>query len=101
MVTPTEGWNFVEPSRDADAMMLSFYCGPDSNTKETCPAVHRTDRGTWLWQGEVRDDPHTRSQLRKPSPTEAGVEVGDDLVDMFVRAYAKEKYGVDLDGTSQ
>jgi hypothetical protein len=49
-----------------------------------------------LWQGELRDDPHVRSQLRKPSPTEVGVEVGDDLVDMFVRAYAKEKYGVDL-----
>jgi hypothetical protein len=87
----------VEHPRDDDPIMLSYYCGPESETAETCPAVHRiTNRGAWLWQGELRDDPHVRSQLRKPSPTEVGVEVGDDLVDMFVRAYAKEKYGVDL-----
>jgi hypothetical protein len=86
----------MELPGDDDEIMLSYYCGSESETHTTCPAVHRTHRGTWLWQGELRDDPHTRSQLRKPSPTEAGVEVGDDLADMFVRAYAKERYGVDL-----
>ncbi|MCP2342960.1 hypothetical protein [Actinomadura rupiterrae] len=86
----------MKPRGDDDPIVLSFYCGPESETVDTCPAVHRTNRATWLWQGELRNDAQVRNQLRKPSPTEVGVEVGDDLVDMFVRAYAKEKYGVDL-----
>lgn len=89
----------MQHSSDGDPIMLSYYCGGDaSDTATSCPAVHRISnrRGKWLWQGELRDDPQIRSQLHKPSPTEAGVEVGDDLVDNFVRAYVKERYGVDL-----
>jgi hypothetical protein len=90
----------MEPSGSDEKIMLSLYCGDDkSDSATTCPAVHRvhrTDRRSWLWQGELRNDPDVRSQLHKPSPTEVGVEVGDDLVDTFVRAYVKERYGVDL-----
>lgn len=87
----------MELPSEAEPILLSFYCGgEDSDGLGNCPAVHRTNRGTWMWQGELRDDPHTRAQLYMPSPTEVGVEVGDAVVDAFARAYVKEKYGVDL-----
>jgi len=87
----------VKPSDDGDDVVLSFYCKtPGSNDEFECPAFHRTDRGTWMAQGERREGPRVRSQLRAPKESEGAVELPDDLADLFARLYVKERYGIDL-----
>jgi hypothetical protein len=91
----------MQPSIDATGIMLSFYCKtPGSNIQEDCPAFHKTDRGTWAVQGERRDEPRVRAQLRAPKESEGCVEIPDDLADLFVRMYVRERYGIDLDPAS-
>ncbi|KAB2344912.1 hypothetical protein F8566_30445 [Actinomadura rudentiformis] len=87
----------MQHSFDHEGVVLSFYCKtPSSNIQDDCPAFHRTDRGSWAVQGERREENEVRVQLRAPKETEGCVEIPDDLADLFVRMYAKEKYGVDL-----
>ena len=87
----------MKPPAAGDDVMLSFYCKtPGSNDDLDCPAFHKTDRGTWMVQGERREDPNVRAQLRAPKESEGAVEIPDDLADLFARLYVKEHYGVDL-----
>lgn len=92
----------MKPSTDDEEIVLSFYCKTTGSFDEKdCPAFHRTDRGTWMVQGERHDGPRVRSQLRAPKKTEGAVEIPDDLADLFARMYVKERYGVDLGGAAE
>ena len=52
---------------------------------KTCPAVHRTDRGTVVIQGWVVTDAEALSELHLP-PGETAVEVPAELVAEVLRA---------------
>jgi hypothetical protein len=52
---------------------------------KTCPAVHRTDRGTVVIQGWAVTDPEALRDLSLP-PGELAVEIPADLVAEVLRA---------------
>ncbi|TMR91305.1 hypothetical protein [Nonomuraea basaltis] len=82
-------------------VIVSFYCkDPVSTGTEDCPTFYRTNRSSWIVQGD-RHDEHVKAQLRGLKPTETSVEIPERLVDQMVVMYAKERYGVDLTGTSR
>jgi len=54
-------------------MLLELLRGDCSDGK-TCPALHRTDRGTVVVQGWAVTDPQALRQLRLP-PGEQAVEI--------------------------
>jgi hypothetical protein len=76
---------------------LSFYVkDPDSFQGQDCPTFYRTDRGTWVVQGDRRDESEVVAQAQGFKAREGLLELPGDLVDLFARMYVKEKYGVDL-----
>ncbi|WP_327089558.1 hypothetical protein OIE66_02740 [Nonomuraea sp. NBC_01738] len=87
----------MQTSRPADDLRLAFYCtDPDSVPGEDCATFYRTNRGTWIVQGDRRDEPHVVAQLVALKPSETSVEIPEPLVELLVRSYAKERYGIDL-----
>ena len=92
-----EGRKEMQSSNGGANVRLSLYCtDPDSVPGEDCATFYRTDRRTWLVQGDHRDEPDVAAQLVALKPGEIAAEVPNPLVDLFVRMYAKEFYGVDL-----
>ncbi|SDI11297.1 hypothetical protein SAMN05421505_13445 [Sinosporangium album] len=82
-------------------VIVSFYCkDPDSTGTEDCPAFYRTDRASWIVQGD-RQGEHVEAQLVGLKPTETFVEIPERVVERMVIMYAKERYGVDLTGASR
>jgi hypothetical protein len=65
-------------------MLLEPLRGECSDGK-TCPALHRTDRGTVVVQGWTVTDPEALRQLRLP-PGEQAVEIPAELVAEVLRA---------------
>ncbi len=84
-----------------DNVIVSFYCkDPHSTGTADCPTFYRTDRASWIVQGD-RQGKHIEAQLTGLKPTETFVEIPDRLVDRLVLTYVKEHYGVDLSGTAR
>jgi hypothetical protein len=82
---------------NAHDVRLTFYCkNPDSVPGEDCATFYRTDRKTWVVQGDRREEPELRSQLVALKPWETSVEVPEPLVELLVHQYVKERYGIDL-----
>jgi hypothetical protein len=54
---------------------------PDSNLTGS-PTVYRTDRGSWVVQGWVVDDPDALAQMDIPSG-ETAVEIPDRMLQFF------------------
>jgi hypothetical protein len=95
-------WNLMQSANADDDLVLEFYCKtPTSTDNDDCPAIHRTDRGSWAVQGERREGPRVRAQLRAPKDTEGAVEIPDDLADLFARRLVKERYGVDISAEAE
>lgn len=65
-------------------MLLEPLRGECSDGK-TCPALHRTDRGTVVVQGWAVTDPEALRQLSLP-PGEQAVEIPAELVAEVLRA---------------
>ncbi|MBB5083170.1 hypothetical protein HNR40_008673 [Nonomuraea endophytica] len=87
----------MQTSNPADGLHLAFYCtDPDSVPGEDCATFYQTNRGTWIVQGDRREEPDVVTQLVALKPSESSVEVPGPLVDLLVRRYAKERYGIDL-----
>ena len=58
--------------------MKITYIRDTSPTRDTCPTLRRTDRGTYLVQGYVVSDPEALAELNIPEG-EAVVEVPAEL----------------------
>ncbi|WP_157429850.1 hypothetical protein [Actinomadura oligospora] len=71
-----------------------------SVTKQDCAIFYRTDRASWVVQGD-RMRPEVEEQLVGLKPSESYVEIPERLLDHLVRRYVKERYGLDLDGAAQ
>lgn len=59
--------------------MKITYIRDTSPTRDTCPTLHRTDRGTYLVQGYVVTDPEALAELNIPDG-ETVVEVPVELL---------------------
>jgi len=87
----------VQSSNPNEAPRLTFFCkDPESVPGEDCPTFYRTDRGSWIVQGEHRGEPEVVVQLLALKAEETALEIPERLAELFVRMYAKERYGVDL-----
>jgi len=85
-----------EPSQSND-LIVTFYCkDPQSNGEQMCETFYETNRGSWIVQAKSRG-PEVREQLVALAPDETFGEMSGRTVDTFVKKYAKERYGVDLD----
>jgi hypothetical protein len=86
----------MQTRRVDDDLTMSFFCkSPGSKGEDDCPSFYRTDRGSWVVQGDRRGE-EVAVQLRALKDHETFLEIPDALADRFVRMYAKECYGVDL-----
>jgi hypothetical protein len=89
--------NLMQSVPDHDDMIVTFYCKrPDSDVGEECASFYRTDRGSWIVQGDRRGE-QVATQLRALKPDETFLEIPENLVELFVHKYAEERYGVHLD----
>jgi hypothetical protein len=80
-----------------DGLRLTFFCkDPASVPGEDCATFYRTNRSSWVVQGDRREEPELISQLVALKPCETSVEVPEPLVELFVNTYVKERYGIDL-----
>ncbi|GAA0954508.1 hypothetical protein [Nonomuraea longicatena] len=87
----------MQTPKPADDLDLTFYCkDPDSVPGEDCATFYRTNRDTWIVQGDRREESQVVAQLVALKPFETSVEVPESLIDLLVRRYAKERYGTDL-----
>lgn len=83
-----------------DDLRLSFYCkDPESQAADDCDAFYRSDRSSWVVQGKRRGEA-VATQLRALADDETFIEISEPTVDLFVRKYVEERYGVDLGETT-
>jgi hypothetical protein len=83
-----------------DNKIVSFYCkDPHSTGTEDCPTFYRTNRDSWIVQGDRQGD-HIAKQLHGLKPSESFVEIPQRVVDHLVIKYVKERYGIDLPGAT-
>ncbi len=69
---------------------------------EDCASFYRTSRGSFVVQGDRREEPEVVAQARSFDPGREGLlEVPETLVDPFVRIYVREVYGIDLGEPAQ
>jgi hypothetical protein len=87
----------MQSAQDDSGMLVNFYCKrPDSDGSEDCASFYRTDRGSWIVQGDRRGE-QVAAQLRALKPSETFLEIPENLVELFVRKYAEKRYGIHLD----
>jgi hypothetical protein len=65
-----------------------------------CETFYTTDRNTWMVQGKQRGE-GVAAQLVGLAHDETFCEVSDPTMDLFVRKYVKERYGVDLSSAAR
>ncbi len=76
---------------------LTFYAkDPGSFQGQDCPTFYKTDRRTWIVQGDRRDEPEVIAQVVGFKPEEGLLELPEALVDLVARMYVKENYGINL-----
>jgi hypothetical protein len=86
----------MQTPRVNDDLTVSFFCkSPDSKGDDDCPSFYRTDRASWIVQGDRRGE-DVAVQLQALKEHETFLEIPDGLADRFVRMYVKERYGIDL-----
>jgi hypothetical protein len=80
-----------------DDLRLTFFCtDPASVPGEDCATFYQTNRGTWVVQGDRREEAEVMTQLVALKESETSVEVPGPLVELLVHKYVKERYGIDL-----
>ncbi len=79
-------------------LALTFICKDGSSVGDKeCPAFYGTNRGSFVVQGDRREEPEVIGQARAFVPEREGLlEIPGTLVDPFVRIYVREQYGIDL-----
>ncbi|GAA4198809.1 hypothetical protein GCM10022252_49830 [Streptosporangium oxazolinicum] len=79
-----------------DDLAVTFYCkDPNSNFQNDCATFYRTNRGSWVVQGDSMA-PEVAPKLTALADHETYLEIPDALANRFARMYVRERYGVDL-----
>lgn len=79
-----------------DDVIVTFYIkDPNSQGSDFCETFYATDRDTWVIQGKRRGA-KVAGQLVSLASDETFCEMSGPTMDLFVRKYVKERYGVDL-----
>jgi len=63
-------------------MRLTLVAGDPNSNPDNSPTLYRTDRGSWVVQGWVVDDPEALAALNVPEG-EAVVEIPDRMIQFF------------------
>ena len=63
-------------------MQLTFVAKDPGSNPTGSPTLYRTDRGSWVVQGWIIDDPETLAQMDIPAG-ESCVEIPDRIVPFF------------------
>jgi hypothetical protein len=93
------GSNMRQHSSDGDDLTATFFCtDPNSQGGVECETFYETDRGSWIVQLKKRG-PKVRDQLVALADDETFGEMSGRTMDVFVRKYVRERYGIDLGGT--
>jgi hypothetical protein len=61
-------------------MRLTYLGKTNDSGKNGCPALYRTDRGTYVVQGKIVTDPDALADLRQLAGDETCVEVPADVL---------------------
>jgi hypothetical protein len=64
----------------------------DSPTRDTCPALYRTDQGEYYVQGYTETNPVILTQMKIPEG-ETVVRITPELLRMIAKAYASTQLG--------
>ncbi len=83
-------------SIDSDDLTATFFCtDPSSQGGVECETFYETDRDSWIVQLKTRG-PKVRDQLVSLAEDETFGEMSGRTMDVFVRKYVRERYGIDL-----
>lgn len=63
-------------------MRLTYLGKTGGSNEGSCPALYRTDRGTFIVQGKRVTDPDALGDIRDLAPDELVVEVPADVLDL-------------------
>lgn len=64
-------------------MRLTFIGKTGTSNEGSCPALYRTDRGTYVVQGKVIIDPQALADVRDLAHDKGIVEVPVDVLDLY------------------
>lgn len=93
------GSNMRQHSGDGDDLTATFFCtDPNSQGGVECETFYETDRDSWIVQLKKRG-PGVRDQLVALADDETFGEMSGRTMDVFVRKYVRERYGIDLGST--
>lgn len=86
----------MQPPDAGDDVVVTFFAkDPDSQGDKQCETFYTTDRKSWLVQGKRRGV-KVAAQLVGFAADETFCEISDPTMDHFVRAYVRERYGINL-----
>ncbi|TCN29178.1 hypothetical protein EV644_1419 [Kribbella orskensis] len=63
-------------------MQLTLVAGDPESQPTNSPTLYKTDRGSWVVQGWVVDDPDALAKLNLPDG-ETAVEIPDRMIQIF------------------
>ncbi|GAA1691907.1 hypothetical protein GCM10009745_41620 [Kribbella yunnanensis] len=63
-------------------MKLTLVAGDPESAPKNSPTLYKTDRGSWVVQGWVIDDPDALATLNLPNG-ESAVEIPDRMIQFF------------------
>ncbi|GAA1590204.1 MULTISPECIES: hypothetical protein [Kribbella] len=63
-------------------MKLTLVAGDPESAPKNSPTLYKTDRGSWVVQGWVVDDPDALATLNLPNG-ETAVEIPDRMIQFF------------------
>ncbi|WP_328333041.1 hypothetical protein OHA70_15540 [Kribbella sp. NBC_00382] len=63
-------------------MKLTLVAGDPESAPKNSPTLYKTDRGSWVVQGWVVDDPDALTTLNLPNG-ETAVEIPDRMIQFF------------------
>ncbi|MFF9566918.1 hypothetical protein [Streptomyces sp. NPDC014685] len=79
-----------------DDLTATFFCtDPESQGGVECETFYETDRGSWIVQLKKRG-PKVQGQLVALADDETFGEMSGRTMEVFVRKYVRERYGIDL-----
>jgi hypothetical protein len=90
------GSNMQQHNDNRDDLTVAFFCtDPESQGGVECETFYATDRDSWIVQLKKRG-PKVRDQLVALADDETFGEMSGRTMDVFVRKYVRERYGIDL-----
>ncbi|WP_189082566.1 hypothetical protein [Mangrovihabitans endophyticus] len=67
-----------------DDVRLTLIAGDPNSVPDNSPTLYRTDRGSWVIQGWVVDDPEALAAMKIPEG-ETCVEIPDRMIPFFTQ----------------